>query len=55
MKTEEDKHYKCHKRKFYEKYFNELIMIVTIGSVLIFGSLWIVLVNYKVKNIEKKR
>ena len=55
MQTEEDKHHKHHKRKFHEQYFNELIMIVIVGSVLIFGSLWIVLVNYKVRNIEKKR
>ena len=61
MKTKEDrdhkhhKHHKHHKRKFHEQYFNELIMIIIVISALIFGSLWIILVNYKVKNIEKKR
>jgi len=55
MKTEEDYDHKNNKRKFHDKYFNELVMIAVVGGVLIFGSLWIVLVNYKVKNIEKKR
>ena len=34
---------------------NEIIMIIIVTGVLIFGFLWIGLVNYKVKNIEKKK
>ncbi len=36
-------------------YSNEIIIIINVTGVLIFGFSWIGLVDYKVKNIEKKK
>ena len=48
------RHHKHCRRKFHEMYYNEIIILTVVTTVLFLGFLWMLIVHTKVKNFEKK-